>query len=149
MAAELLELGYVTSIHEAFDTILSDNAGFYVPPSRLELLDVIQKLRHIGVLPVLAHPLQDLTEPELRALLPDAIDAGLAGIETMHSAYTPEMISLSEKIAAEFRLLPSGGSDFHGSVKPDISIGTGKGWLCIPAKIYCDLLDAWETQNLI
>ena len=129
MAAELLEQNYVSSIREAFDTILSDDGGFYVPPSRLQLTDVIKDLRRIGVLPVLAHPLQELTEAELRALLPDAIEAGLAGMETMHSSYSEETIFLAEKIAEEFRLLPSGGSDFHGSVKPGISLGTGKGWL--------------------
>ena len=139
MAAELLDQGYVTSIREAFDTILSDNGGFYVPPSRLQLIDVIKELRRIGVLPILAHPLQELTEPELRDLLPNAIEAGLAGMETMHSSYTPETIALAEKIAAEFNLLSSGGSDFHGSVKPGISLGTGRGWLCIPSKIYSNL----------
>ena len=108
------------------------------------MIDVIKELRRIGVLPVLAHPLQELTERELRELLPDAIEAGLAGMETMHASYTPEMISLAEKIAAEFNLLPSGGSDFHGSVKPDISLGTGKGWLQIPTTIHSDLLAAWE-----
>ena len=139
MAAELLDQGYVTSIREAFDTILSDNGGFYVPPSRLQLIDVIKELRRIGVLPILAHPLQELTEPELRDLLPNAIEAGLAGMETMHSSYMPETIALAEKIAAEFNLLSSGGSDFHGSVKPGISLGTGRGWLCIPSKIYSNL----------
>ena len=139
MAAELLDQGYVTSIREAFDTILSDNGGFYVPPSRLQLIDVIKELRRIGVLPILAHPLQELTEPELRDLLPNAIEAGLAGMETMHSSYTPETIALAENIAAEFNLLSSGGSDFHGSVKPGISLGTGRGWLCIPSKIYSNL----------
>ncbi len=139
MAAELLDQGYVTSIREAFDTILSDNGGFYVPPSRLQLIDVIKELRRIGVLPILAHPLQELTEPELRDLLPNTIEAGLAGMETMHSSYTPETIALAEKIAAEFNLLSSGGSDFHGSVKPGISLGTGRGWLCIPSKIYSNL----------
>ena len=139
MAAELLDQGYVSSIREAFDTILSDNGGFYVPPSRLQLIDVIKELRRIGVLPILAHPLQELAEPELRDLLPNAIEAGLAGMETMHSSYTPETIALAEKIAAEFNLLSSGGSDFHGSVKPGISLGTGRGWLCIPSKIYSNL----------
>ena len=139
MAAELLEQGYVTSIREAFDTILRDGGGFYVPPSRLQLIDVIKELRHIGVLPILAHPLQELTEPELRALLPDAIEAGLVGIETRHSSYTPERISLAERIAVEFSLLSSGGSDFHGSVKPDISLGIGKGRLFVPANKYVEL----------
>ena len=148
MAAELMEQGYVTSIREAFDTILRDDGGFYVPPLRLQLLDVIKELRHIGVLPVLAHPLQELTESELRELLPDAIAAGLMGIETVHSSYSMEMISLAEKIAAEFCLLSSGGSDFHGSVKPDISLGTGRGGLCIPAKTYLDLLNVCNTKDL-
>ena len=145
MAAELLKQGYVTSIREAFDTVLSDCGGFYVPPSRLQLIDVIKELRHIGVLPVLAHPLQELTGAELRELLPSAIEAGLIGMETMHSSYTPETICLAEAIAKEYHLLSSGGSDFHGSVKPDISLGTGKGWLCIPEKIYMQLLCVWRS----
>ena len=147
VAAELLEQGYVASIREAFDTILSDGGGFYVPPSRLQLTDVIKELRHIGVIPVLAHPLQDLTESELRELLPHAIEAGLAGMETMHSSYTPEIIGLAEKIASEFNLLSSGGSDFHGSVKPDISLGTGKGWLCVPVSKYLDLQALQRETN--
>ena len=142
VAAELMELGYVTSIREAFDTILSDDGGFYVPPARLPLTDVIGELRQMGVLPVLAHPLQELTEPELRELLPEAMAAGLVGMETMHASYTPEVMAIAGQIAAEFGLLPGGGSDFHGSVKPDISLGTGRGQLHIPAKIYSDLLAA-------
>ena len=148
VAAELLEQGYVTSVREAFDTLLSNDGGFYVPPSRLQLIDVIKELDRIGVLSVLAHPLQELTETELRELLPNAIEAGVAGLETMHSSYTMEMIFLAEKIAAEFSLLSSGGSDFHGSVKPDISLGTGKGWLCIPSEIYSNLLAVWKCRYL-
>ena len=136
VAAELLEQGYVTSVREAFETILHEGGGFYVPPSRLQLLDVIQDLRRIGVLPLLAHPLQELTESELRQLLPKAMTAGLVGMETMHSSYTAEMVSLAEKLAAEFGLLSSGGSDFHGSVKPDVALGVGKGVLHIPASKY-------------
>lgn len=142
IAAELLNCGYVTSTREAFDTILSDDGGFYVPPSRLHLIEVIEELRRLGILPILAHPLQELTEPELRELLPIAIEAGLVGMETMHSSYSPQMMALAEKIAAEYCLLPSGGSDFHGSVKPEVSLGLGKGQLCIPESIYFDLLAA-------
>ena len=145
MAAELMEQGYVTSVREAFDTILRDDGGFYVPPSRLQLTDVIKSLRRIGVLPVLAHPLQELTESELRTLIPIAKEAGLLGMETMHSSYSPDTICLAEKIASEFCLLSSGGSDFHGLVKPDISLGTGKGWLSIPEDIYLHLLAAWQS----
>jgi predicted metal-dependent phosphoesterase TrpH len=147
VASELLEQGYVSSVREAFDTVLNENGGFYVPPLRLQLTDVIKDLRRIGVLPVLAHPLQELTEAELRELLPIAIEAGLAGMETMHSSYTPETIRLAEEIAAEFQLLSSGGSDFHGSVKPDISLGTGKGELCLAPDVYANLLDTWKSRQ--
>ena len=145
VAAELLDLGYVSSIQEAFDSLLNDKSGFYVRPPLLQLLDVIRQLRQIGVLPVLAHPLQELTEQELRQLLPAAKEAGLLGMETVHSSYSQETIRLAETIAAEFALLPSGGSDFHGSVKPDIALGTGKGQLCIPPEVYSNLLAAWEA----
>ena len=103
----------------------------------------IRELRRINVLPVLAHPLQELTETELRGLLPNAMEAGLMGIETMHSSYTSDMIDIAENIASEFGLLSGGGSDFHGAVKPDISLGVGKGTLCIPADKYLKLHAAW------
>ena len=146
VAAELLEHGYVASINEAFATLLSDQGGFYSPPLRLQLTDVIKEFRRIGVLPVLAHPLQELSASQLRELLPGAIAAGLAGMETAHSSYSPEQITLAEEIAAEFGLLPSGGSDFHGTVKPDVTLGEGKGGLCIPAYVYTALRDAWESR---
>ena len=75
-----------------------------------------------------------------------AIEAGLAGMETMYASYSPEKICLAKEIAAEFHLLHSGGSDFHGWVKPDISLGTGKGWLSIPPKVYSDLLAAVHAK---
>jgi predicted metal-dependent phosphoesterase TrpH len=145
IAAELLEQGYVSSIQEAFDTLLSEKGGFYVQPPQLQIMEVIQTLRRIGVLPVLAHPLQELSEQELRAFLPAAKEAGLLGMETAHSSYSPETIHLAEAIAAEYGLLPSGGSDFHGSVKPDISLGTGKGWHSVPADVYANLHAAWKA----
>ena len=147
IAAELLELGYVSSVREAFDTLLSPRGEFYVPPVRLQLRDVICELRRIGVMPVLAHPLQELTEQELRKMLPSMMEAGLMGMETMHSSYTVDEITLAGKIAAEFGLLPSGGSDFHGTVKPDVALGTGKGQLSISADTYFVLLAAWKNMT--
>jgi predicted metal-dependent phosphoesterase TrpH len=97
------------------------------------------------VLPVLAHPLQELSEQELRSLLPAAKQAGLLGMETVHSSYSPETIRLAETIAAEYGLLPSGGSDFHGLVKPDIALGTGKGLHSVPADVYANLHAAWKA----
>jgi len=146
IAAELKDQGYVSSISEAFDTLLEEGHGFYTPPERLETVDAVAFLKKIGAVPVLAHPLLDVNEAALRRLLPDAIGAGLAGMETMHASYTEEQTKCAEKIAEEFSLLQSGGSDFHGDNKPDIRLGSGKGTLQIPHAFYEGLLAASKGE---
>ena len=141
IAAELLRQGYVTSVQEAFVTLLGEAHGYYVPCQRLPITDAIRLLRSIRAVPVLAHPLKDVSEAQLRAMLPELIEAGLAGIETQHSSYNNDTIAQSCRIAADFGLLPGGGSDYHGLVKPDIHLGIGRGNLQISADIYEALLN--------
>ena len=136
IAAEMLEMGYVSSVSDAFERFLDEKRGFYVPPDRLRLTDAIAFLRCIRSVAVLAHPLKDISADELREMLPELKAAGLVGMETMHSSYSQEKIAVSKKIAAEFGLLESGGSDFHGSIKPGVSLGVGRGHLNIPDGIY-------------
>lgn len=147
VAAELMEKGYISSIAEAFDTLLGEYQGFYVPPARLKTMDAIRFLREIHVLPVLAHPLHDLDLQAFRKMLPEAIAAGLMGIETLHSSYDAAAIATATQIAEEMNLLPSGGSDFHGSNKPDIRLGVGKGNLHIPITVYQRLLQAHQSMK--
>ena len=139
IAAELLKKGYVQSIPEAFSSLLDEKCGIYVPPKRLSLPDGISFLRSIKALPVLAHPLKEISAEELRQMLPTMKEAGLVGMETMHSSYGEEQIAVSKEIAADLGLLESGGSDFHGSVKPGVELGVGKGNLNISKDIYLKL----------
>lgn len=141
IAEEMLLKGYIGSVNEAMDTVLSREYGFYIPPPRLQLLDMIGFLRECNALPIIAHPLKDIDETELRALLPDAIEAGLAGIETLHSSYTEDKKALAEHIADEYSLAKSGGSDYHGSKKPLVSLGVGKGDISVPSTFYNKLLE--------
>ena len=107
------------------------------------MADAIRILRKIKAVPVLAHPLQELTEARLRAILPELVDAGLIGLETHHSSYDDAAIETATAIAGEFGLLSSGGSDFHGKAKPDIRLGEGRGNLRIPVSF----LDALERAK--
>jgi len=141
IASVLLKKGYVGSIKEAFDTLLSGKTGFYKSPKRLQFFDGIRFLRKIDVLPILAHPFLELNEQELREMLPSAIDMGLLGIETRHSSFSEDDFFRAKKIANEFGLLESGGSDFHGSVKPTVSMGANKGEFSIPIQIYYELFN--------
>ena len=141
IADELFRQGYVSSIPEAFDKLLDEKCGLYIPPRRFELAMAIKFLRSIKAVPILAHPLKEIGYDQLRAMLPELKDAGLVGMETMHSSYSEEKIAVSKEIAKEFDLLESGGSDYHGSIKPGVKLGVGKGNLEIPYEVYEKLLN--------
>ena len=132
IAAEMLELGYVESVQAAFRTLLSPKHGLYHPPKRIDAYDAIRFIKSIGAVAVLAHPFLSMDENLLRAFLPQAVEAGLDAMEVFYSKYTEETTLLAVKIAEEYGILPSGGSDYHGGNKPDIAIGIGRGELKIP-----------------
>lgn len=132
IAAEMVRLGYVSSVKEAFSKWLRPELGYFQPPKRMDVFEAIRLLKSLGAAAVLAHPFLNLDEAELRVFLTKAKQAGLDGMETLYSTYSEETCRLSRSIAEEFGLLESGGSDFHGRNKPDISVGTGRGTLCVP-----------------
>lgn len=132
--SELLRLGYVTDKQEAFDHILQPGGPFYQPPKRLDALETIRFIRSIGAVSVLAHPFQDSnkrlpqarfhhTPAQLESFLPQAMAAGLDGMEVLHSCFDPDTVLLAERMAGQFGLYFSGGSDYHGTAKKDVLLG--------------------------
>lgn len=132
IAAALMKKGYISSIKGAFDTILSEEGGYYTPPKRLAVLDAIAFLHSIGVVTILAHPFLDFSEEELVEFLPQAKEAGLDGMETLYSCFDGCERETAAVCAQRFGLLSSGGSDFHGGNKSDIALGRGRGDLYVP-----------------
>ena len=130
VGAYLFRHGFCSSIDEAFDKWLEPDRGFYVPPKRPDAFETIRFIKSIGAVAVLAHPLLNLEEPQLREFLEQA--EGLDGMEVYYSKFNREQTALLEQLAEEFGLARSGGSDFHGRNKPDIRLGVGKGNLEIP-----------------
>lgn len=136
IAARLVEMGYVCSIPEAFEKLLNEGRGLYIPPKRLPLAEGIKFLREINAVPILAHPLKEISAERLREILPSLKEAGLVAVETMHSSYSDEYIAVSKEIAREFGLLESGGSDFHGAIRPGVKLGVGRGNLNIDSGVF-------------
>ena len=68
---------------------------------------------------------------------------GLEGIETYYSTFSEADHRDMKRLADRYGLLHSGGSDFHGNVKPHIQIGKGRGHLVIPY----DLLDRMREAH--
>ena len=142
IAAELVRLGYVSSVQEAFQLLLSPKRGYYIPPRRDDPFRVIEFIKSIGAVAVLAHPFLNLNEQQLREFLPRAIESGLDGMETIYSTYDEATTAMAKKVADDFGLLHSGGSDYHGNNKPHIQMGIGQGELAVPE----NLLTALERQ---
>ena len=136
IAEALMKHGYVESISAAFKSLLSKDGGYYREPRYIPTLSAISFLKSIGAVVVLAHPYLSLDEGELYRLLPEAKAAGLDGMETVYSKYSEETAKAAKKLADEFGLLESGGSDFHGERKPDIALGTGRGNLRVPTEFF-------------
>ena len=138
-ASALLEKGYVQSIPEAFERLLSKTGGFYNQPKRLEVFETLEFLREIGCSSVLAHPFQELDEEGVRQFLTLAKPHGLDGMETEYAKYDDAQVARLKAIAKELDMKESGGSDFHGDRRKGTDLGVGQGNLRIP-KAFADKL---------
>jgi hypothetical protein len=127
IARALIELGLVASVDEAFRGkdqqlgILSKrNEKYYVPNSAPFVIDVIALVRKAGGVPVIAHPLaRTSSEDEQPESFPRAnfvamAEAGLLGLETSHLEVSPATKIVLDEFAAEFGLITTGSSDYHG-----------------------------------
>ena len=133
-ARVLVELGLAESIDDAFAKYVDKDKKYYVGRNFLPIERSVEIIRDSGGVPVLAHPFQyGLEEPALRQLIEHCMDHGLLGMECRYSGYDAEMADYLLRLAAEYRLTPTGGSDFHGSNKPQIALGSGlAGELAVP-----------------
>ncbi len=135
-ARYLLDEGYINSMKEAFDKYIDKGAPCYVPKVKCTPNEAIDIIKKAGGVPILAHPLlYHFTSEELEELIIFLKNNGLEGIEAIYSLNEgndeKNMLSLAQK----HRLIVTGGSDFHGSNKPDIDLGVGKGNLRIPSTL--------------
>ena len=146
VAAELTRKGYTESIQDAFCRLLKPEQGYYVPAMRMTAYEGIRFIKSLGAVAVLAHPLLSMKEQQLRAFLPEAVACGLDAMETHYVSYDEDTTALAERIAAQFGLQHSGGSDFHGDRKPGIALGTGRGTLLVPM-YFCDALRKRVTRS--
>lgn len=133
LARYLLHIGYISSIKEAFDKYLSPGLPFFVPKTGVTPEDAVRAIRDAGGVAILAHPLiYKFTPQQLDRCIELLKDYGLQGIETFYSTYSEADEREMKRLALKHGLAFSGGSDFHGSVKPHIQIGRGMGKLVIP-----------------
>jgi len=142
IAQMMIRKGVVSSIDEAFDQFLGTDKPAYVDKYRVKCSKAINAIRGAGGIPVLAHPslLEYESESQLDDLIGQLKQMGIQGVEVYYSQHTADQTRLFAELAQRHDLLMTGGTDFHGSIHPDIEMGTGKGNLFVPYELYDKLV---------
>ena len=132
-ASVLVELGLAESIQDAFDRYVEKGQKYYQGRTIFPIERSVEIIAQAGGVPVLAHPFQDrMDDAQLRELIEHCMEYGLRGMECRYTGYSEEMTAYLERLASEYGLIRTGGSDFHGSNKPHIALGSGMGNLTVP-----------------
>ena len=141
IAAVMVRRGYVPDIKTAFDLWLANDRPAYVGRPRLNPEEAIGLARESGAVPVLAHPhtLGIHRAQAMANVLTRLRDAGLVGLEATYSAYRLHERYGYADLARRFGLVPSGGSDYHGTYKEGLRLGVGHGDLHISESTLEDL----------
>jgi predicted metal-dependent phosphoesterase TrpH len=132
---------------EAFDLYLGHGAKAYVPRFIYDAAEAIALFKDAGGLSVLAHPIQlGKTVDSLREMLLDFVGLGLDGIEVYYPSHTRQFRKELTGFAGEYGLLLTGGSDFHGSIRPGTSLAGGKN-VSVPDDLLRVMKQRLETTN--
>lgn len=132
MANVMVKKGFVQHRDEAFSRFIGTGGHAIVPKERLTPEEAISLIRGAGGVPVLAHPNSiSLKNAAMRDYIGELTEIGLLGMEVFYSGYPQTLIDKFNRLARQFGLVRSGGSDFHGTNKKQIRLGVGKGNLYV------------------
>ncbi len=115
VAQALVEAGHVATIPEAFDLYICRNGPAYAEREKMTPLEAVQTLRRYGAPAVMAHP--SFTK-SAEVILPELVQAGLAGMEVYYKNYDEETVANLAAMAQRLGILPLGGSDYHALNNP-------------------------------
>ncbi|MGH2703351.1 MAG: PHP domain-containing protein [Actinomycetota bacterium] len=139
-AAVMVRHGAVPDYQTAFDVYLAKGAQAYVGRKLYRPVEAVELMTEAGVVPVLAHPFTlNLESDELDRFVDDLAVAGLRGIEGYHGDWTIEDQAPLRELGRQKGLVVSGGSDYHGALRPDRALPGGKHGVTVPPGVLDDL----------
>ena len=144
-AAVLVRHGAVPDYQAAFDEYLSKGAKAYLDRKLYAPAEAIELMRSAGAVPVLAHPFTlHLSGDDLERFVDALVEAGLEGIEGYHGDAPEEDQAVFRSLGQSRKLIVSGGSDYHGDMRPDRSMPGGKYGVRVPDEVLDQLRTAAE-----
>lgn len=145
-AKHLLETGVVKTKEEAFRKYLDSSTPYFVPREYFTPEEAIKQIHSAGGIASLAHPLlYKYSRSEVEKLVVYLKSLGLDALETYYTTHTDADEYFVRNLARRQGLMMTGGSDFHGTNKPDIELGIGRGKLKVPASLLDNLS---KTDNI-
>lgn len=149
IAHALVAKGICSGMDQAFKKYLQYGGRYCPQKEHLSPEEVVKTLISNGAFVALAHPFQyKFGDKKTEELIAHMADLGMKGLEVYHSS-TNKLESMKlQEMAVRHHLLPTGGSDFHGGNKPDISIGTGRGGLRVSSLLLEDIKRERAKQAL-
>ena len=140
IAQALVEIGAVTSEAEAFSRLLATGGAAYRERKRLTMELAVDLIRRSGGVAAVAHPHTIAAGADgFQAAFARFAELGVTGVECWYPEYPPEQRESMARMAARYGLVPTGGSDFHGTHKPDLAVGIGRGDLVVPDRVLEEL----------
>lgn len=109
IARAMHKKGYVETVQEAFDLYLGNESSCYVKKTTKKPRDLFNLINKANGVAVFAHPGVSNSDE----IIPELTKLGLAGLEVYHPDHNKKQIIHYEKIAENYNLVKTGGSDFH------------------------------------
>ena len=149
IAHALVAKGICSGMDQAFKKYLQYGGRYCPQKEHLSPEEVVKTLISNGAFVALAHPFQyKFGDKKTQELIAHMADLGMKGLEVYHSSNNKLESMKLQEMAVRHHLLPTGGSDFHGGNKPDISIGTGRGGLRVSSLLLEDIKRERAKQAL-
>ena len=131
VARAMVQEGWATDLRDAFDRYLGNGKSAFVAKDRLSMADAFGMIHRAGGLAIVAHPGHAGSQARLTALT----EQGMDGVEVLHPSHSAEDVARLRTLADHLRLVPSGGSDWHGLTDGPRTLGS----MHVP--------EAWLTQQ--
>lgn len=145
IARALLRHGHVATMQEAFFRFLAKGGVAYEPKDVLSPAEGVSLLANLGATVSIAHPMLIRCPREwLDSTVAGLVPLGLSAIEAYHSEHSSGDERYCADLAGRYGLALTGGSDYHGSAKPQISLGRGRGGLRVTEAV----LDRLKARRL-
>ena len=124
IANAIVKKGYADNYKDAFTNYLMKGKVAYVKGEKLSLRETLDIINESGGISVLAHPGKIYRSLGIESIIKEFKCYGLKGIEVYHPSHTKEQINTFYNLSKKYKLLITGGSDFHGASNAILSLAS-------------------------